>query len=213
MATKDDSTQRHTERFRNFPPTSISFHDNLPLIIEIRKQSETRTVSISSSSSSSSINVVKFLFICFITTMRMMKKCLIWNAHSINDSVNNIFSTTSSNDLTFQDLHHSKNKSNRQQLEVDDDDSDKRNFRQEMKTLNSLICQTKNSKTKYGGHFSYSEKGVDHYNHHLHRNNDRTIRNFRPQNYRMANKMMQQHFVHANYLQYNNNNQSRCTVC
>ena len=176
MKTRTKQSHNNIENFRVVPATSKCLHENLPAITEISGGSKC-----SSPSSAASLGMLNYLFKCFMKTMQY----LIWNTHASNTTTSSVAfhpQVTHNSDLIWQ-------------ISDDDDDSDKRNFRQDMKTLNGMILQIKNNnKNKCDDTPSYTHNNV-------HRSNHAAVRCYRRQNYHMAEQMMRQHFVHANYLQ------------
>jgi hypothetical protein len=183
--------QYSSDGCQDVPPASIRRHDKLPAIIEIRR-SDTKTLSLPSSLSTS-LYLLKFLFICLITTIRAMEKYFVRNTHSSINRSDIAIDTISSTKRLYEVIHSSdyQNESNDH-----DDNSDKRIFRQEMNTLHSLIHLENSSKNKCGGNQIWTDKS--------NYNNNKICR-FGEQNYCIANQMIQQHFVHASYLEKKNN--------
>jgi hypothetical protein len=117
--------------------------------------------------------------------------------HYINNSSSNKENKSS---CTFISLYDGENEK--------DDNSDKRNFRREMRKFNDLIRRSNDVTTtpqrsspttyKYGR------------NNNIHRNNDRNDSGTTPTycvpDDRIAHQMIQQHFVHANYLYHKKGN-------
>lgn len=181
--------QYSSDSSQDVPPASIRRHDKLPAIIEIRR-SDTKTLSLPSSLSTS-LYLLNFLFICFVTTIRAMEKYFVRNTHSSSNNSDIAIDTISSTKRLYEIIHSTdyRNESNDQ-----DDNSDKRIFRQEMNTFHSLIHLENSRKNKCDGNQIWADE--PNYN-----KSNSNICRFRKQNYCIANEMIQQHFVHANYLQ------------
>ena len=168
-----------------------SFHGvphKLPSIIEIRR-SRTKTPL----SSSAFQVIMKCLRFCFVATISKLSKYLLCG------------SRISGNAQQLKVTHGDKEKNNSKQRlgEDDDENSHKHVFRQDMETFKCVICHG-NCMSRCGDKF-FRSNNVYRIYHHNHGNNtntysNSTIRHYRKQHYRMANQLIQQHFVHANYL-------------
>ena len=192
MKKETDISQYSTGTCRSVPSTNTSQYTKLPPIIEKRRLQNTKNASLSSTSE----NILKFMCACILVTMRIINDHILWNTRSTK--------RCSPNDSTTTDLSNELPVT-RAQLDLllsddddDDDDIDKRAFRQEMESL-KIITHRKRINTKDVCRRSPRK-------HKCSCNCNRTHRNtmhhhYSPQNYRIADKILQRHFVHANFLQ------------
>lgn len=191
MKKKTDLLQHHTGSIRSVLSTKTSQHTKLPSMIEVRRLN---TKIVSTSRPSTSVNILKFIYTCIVETMRIMNDYLLWNPRSNKNSGGSIDHTTTviSNELLGEQNKNNNNESNLKLNDGGDDDDvdiDKLIFRQEMESL-KIIIRRKNKSNNDGcrGNTSYNCTRI-------HRNT------MHQENSRLADKILRQHFVHANYLQ------------
>lgn len=179
---------------------SDSFHGvphKLPSLIEIRRHRSKTPLS-----SSTFQNIMKCLRFCFVATISTLSNYLFCGSrfNAIERQLKVVHSVEKDDSKLHQAVHDDDDDHHDQDH---DEHSHKHVFRQEMKPSTCAICH-RNCKNRCGDSSIRSSDGyrIDH----RYRGNTAntystsTIRRYRKQHYRLANQLIQEHFVHANYL-------------